>query len=97
MYNGTRTGRVEQQLADYLPALADAVIEKAYRYDYAVRILAVFDSSAGEKLARARLSARADFHSFAPSFFFKTLDAARADPIAGWQQLHTEEPTPLFR
>ena len=97
MYNGVRTARVEQQLADYLPVLEHGAIEDAYAYEHAVRILAVFDTSAGETLARTRLASRADFRTFAPSFFFKTLEEARVDPIANWQQLHTEEPVPLFR
>ena len=96
LYNGRRTARVESQLSAYLAALDSEAIEETYRYPHAVRILAVFDDPAGERLAHARISQRPDFATYAPSFFLKTLEAVSTDFVHAWHQPGTSELLPLF-
>jgi hypothetical protein len=93
---GPETARIESQLDAYRYALHEEAIEKAYRYEHGVRVLAVFKHESTLTHVFDRLAERSDFQPFRTFLLFKTLDELRMDLVYGWRQLGANNRVPLF-
>jgi hypothetical protein len=97
LYRAVRTELVTEKLLAYLDVLGQEAIEKAFGYgEYAAQVLVAFDTEAGERHVRERLSTRDEFLPFAELFFFKTLEEVQADFRSGWRRVGSTRNVPLF-
>lgn len=96
VYEGRKTARAVEQLVVYLDVIEQEAIERQFDFKYAVQVLAVFDTDAGERLTRERLAAHPGFANFAELFFFKTVPQVQSDFRRGWRRVGARESVPLF-
>ena len=98
IHHNDRSGRIIEQLENYLPALQDHAFALRYRTGDLKPpfVLSVFDEAGALKATKARFLEHPELSKAKGGFLFASLQAVRKSIVADWHYADNK-PAPIFR